>query len=159
MSEAWELARQCIGKAQKWQKDYSDRRERPPTSRLVSLGLKIILLQACIRQLRYGSWRGHTTGHIIIIVNLDPNMAHIHRVDRPEESAILVSLKHLRRCAPEVPYEFWPPDWQRARKQGRRIARQHTSSSTGERNTIVTERSTAVYNAAANPGQQRASTG
>ena len=43
------------------------------------------------------------------IITMDMNTASIRRVDRPEDSPVLVALDRLRRCPDEVVDTFWPP--------------------------------------------------
>ena len=106
MSNAWDLARKSIGKAQKRQKTCYDKRAREPN---FVVGERVFLLKPSettgatrkfARPFR-GPYR---------IVDIEPNNASIRRVDRPQDEPILVALQRLRRCPEEVPDEYWPPD-------------------------------------------------
>ena len=114
---AWDLARKCIGKAQKKQKEYYDRRARPPRFRV---GDRVFLFKPADKSgpLRkfarpyHGPYR---------VVEMDCNTAQIRRVDRPEEDTVLVALDRLRCCPEElVPdnNDFWPhPKRKRSKKK------------------------------------------
>ena len=76
MSEAWELARKCVGKAQKRQKATYDRKGRSPNFARVFL-LKPSEKTGEARKFArpyHGPYR---------IVELSPSNAYIRRVDRP----------------------------------------------------------------------------
>ncbi len=104
MSRAWDLARQCVGKAQKKQKSGYDRMERRPT---FTVGERVFLFKPAektgpARKLArpfHGPYR---------VVKMDTNTAHVRRVDRPQDESILVSISRLRRCPDEIPDLFWP---------------------------------------------------
>ena len=115
MSEAWELARQCIGKAQRRQKEYYDRRGRPPNFRA---GERVFLYKPAEKTGEARKFARPYHGPYCI-VEVDTNTARIRRVDKPEEDTIRVSLDRLRRCPVEAPDQFWPPDKTARRKKGR----------------------------------------
>ena len=112
MTEAWELARQCIRKAQKKQKDYYDQKGRPAN---FLVGERVFLFKPADK-----------TGHArkfarpfhgpFRVVDLDSNTAKIQRIDRPEEETVLVALDRLRHSPSEVPELYWPPDRRKSRK-------------------------------------------
>ena len=106
MSQAWELARQSVGKAQKRQKASHDKRAREPN---FTPGERVFLLKPAettgasrkFARPFHGPYR---------IVSVETNNAYIRRVDKPHEDPILVAFQRLRRCPDEVGDEFWPPD-------------------------------------------------
>ena len=111
MSQAWELARQSVGKAQKRQKAFYDKKAREPN---FTTGERVFLLKpsettgASRKFARpfHGPYR---------ITSVEANNACVRRVDRPQDEPILVALQRLRRCPDEVGDEFWPPDSQKKR--------------------------------------------
>ena len=115
MSEALDLARQCVRKAQKKQKEYYDTKMRPPSFRV---GDRVFLFKPAdntgpprkFARPYHGPFR---------VVEMDVNTAKIRRVDRPDEDALLVAVDRLRYCPTEVPDAFWPPARQRGKKQER----------------------------------------
>ena len=123
MSNAWELARGMVKKAQSRQKKQYDRRSRPPN---FAEGDRVFLLKPAeqtgeLRKLArpyHGPYR---------IVTMNTNTASIRRVDRPEDSPVLVALDRLRRCPDEVGDTFWPPD-KKAAKSKSRSPKYHASS-------------------------------
>ena len=106
MSQAWEVARQSIGKAQKCQKAYCHKRTQEPS---FAVGKCVFLLKpsettGASREFArpfHGPYR---------ITRVDVNNAYIRCVDRPQDKPILVNLQRLRRCPHEVAEEFWPHD-------------------------------------------------
>ena len=105
MSEAWELAREHVRKAQRRQKEYYDKRVQPPTFRV---GDRVFLFKPADKtgparkfaRAYHGPFR---------VIEMDSNTAKIQPVDRPDEDAILVAVDRLRTCPTEVPDVFWPP--------------------------------------------------
>lgn len=105
MTEAWEMARQHIGHAQKRQKATYDWKSHVPMFRE---GERVFLFKPAevtgerrkLARPFHGPYR---------LLEVGPNTAKIRRVDRPEEEPILVSLDRLRKCPVEVGEEFWPP--------------------------------------------------
>ena len=88
MSEAWELMRQCIRKAQKKQKDYYDRKGRSPNFRI---GERMFLFKPADKTRQ--AWKFSRPFHgPFRIVHLDSNTARIKRTDRLEEEAILIAV-------------------------------------------------------------------
>ena len=103
MSEAWELARQMVKKAQRRQKRSYDKKNRPPNfvegdrAFLFKPAEKTGELRKLARPF-HGPYR---------IIRMDVNRAHIRRVDKPQEDTILVALDRLR-CPDEIE-GVWPP--------------------------------------------------
>ena len=106
MSEAWGLARQCIGKAQKSQKQYYDRKCRLPNFKV---GERVFLYKPAEKTGEARKFARPYHGPFRIL-ELDVNTARIRRVDRPQDEPILVALDRLRRCPDEIADEYWPPD-------------------------------------------------
>ena len=99
LSEAWELARQCIQRAQRKQKECHDRKGRSPN---FAAGERVFLFK--LAEKTEHAWKFARPYHgPFRIVDLNANTAKIRRVDWPEEEAILVSLERLRRCPLEAP--------------------------------------------------------
>ena len=98
MSEAWELARQMVKKAQRRQKRSYDKKSKPPNfvegdrAFLFKPAEKTGELRKLARPF-HGPYR---------IIWMDVNTAHIRRVDKPQEDTILVALDRLRRCPDEI---------------------------------------------------------
>ena len=105
-SGAWEVARACIKKSQKKQKNYYDRKARTPG---FSVGDRVFLFKPAeksgekrkLSRPYHGPYR---------VVNITTNNASLCRVDKPQDEPILVALGRLRRCPEEIEDEFWPPD-------------------------------------------------
>lgn len=104
MSEAWELARRHITRAQKHQKNVYDRGTKNP----FRAGERVFLFKPAeqtgarrkFARPFHGPYR---------LVEVGTNTARICPVDKPEGEPVLVSLDRLRRCPEEVGDKFWPP--------------------------------------------------
>ena len=103
MSEAWDLARKCVGCAQQRQKQCYGRRQRPPTFQVSDLAFLFKPVEKT-REARKFARPFHGPFRII---EIDTNTAKIRRV---EEEPILVAIDKLRRCPAEIADEYWPPD-------------------------------------------------
>ena len=114
----------CIGKAQSRQKSFYDQKSRPPN---FAVGERVFLFKPSektgeARKLArpyHGPYR---------VTRLDTNTAHICRVDRPQEEAILVALGRLRRCPLEIGEDFWPPS--KPRRKAATVTRETSSMDT-----------------------------
>ena len=104
MSEAWELARQMVKKAQRRQKRSYDKKSRPPN---FVEGDRAFLFKHAEKTGELRKLARPFHGHYRII-RMDVNTAHIRRVDKPQEDTILVALDRLRRCPDEIE-GVWPP--------------------------------------------------
>ena len=113
MTEAWELARQCIRKAQKKQKDHYDKKVKPPN---FQVGDRVFLFKPVDKTGPLRKFARPYHGPFRVM-EMDVNTARIRRIDKPEEDAILVALDRLRQCPSEVPDTFWPPAKPRGRKK------------------------------------------
>ena len=106
LTEAWNLAKRQVAKAQLHQKRYHDQLARPPK---FTIGNWVFLFKPAekigenrkLARPYHGPYR---------IVDMSTNTAYVRRVDKPQEEPILVALDCLRGCPEEVPDEFWPPD-------------------------------------------------
>ena len=104
LTTAWELARQCVTKAQKWQKTSYDRGAKDPVFRegecvfLHKPSEKTGEARKLARSF-HGPYR---------LVEVGTNTARIVRVDRLEEESLHVSLSRLRLCPEEIEDEFSP---------------------------------------------------
>ena len=107
LTEAWDLARTHIKRAQKQQKLAYDQHARTPN---FLVGDRVFLLKP-VEKTGEG-WKlaraYHGPNRVVKLV--DKN-AHIRRVDRPESDLLLVAIDCLRRCPDEIlDNQFWPPD-------------------------------------------------
>lgn len=92
VSEAWELARQCIRKAQKRQKQFCDQKSTLPNFRV---GERVFLFKPAEKTGEAHKFARPYHGPLRVL-ELDVNTARIRRVDKPQEEPILVSLDRLR---------------------------------------------------------------
>ena len=116
MSEAWELARQQITRAQKRQKTMYDRHTKKSP---FQAGERVFLFKPAERTGARRKFARPFHGPYRLL-EVDVNTAKIRPVDRPEDEHILVSLERLRRCPEEVGDSFWPtrnPHPSRKKKQ------------------------------------------
>ena len=111
MSEAWELAKQSVRRAQKRQKTVYDRKSRPPK---IQEGERVFLFKPAEKRGKARKFARPFHGPYRV-VQIDSNTAMIRRVDKPGEEPILVALERLRRCPEEVGDDCWPPDKTRGR--------------------------------------------
>ena len=106
LSEAWDLAKKNIKKAQKQQKKTYDQHARPPN---FTVGERVPLFKPTERT---GEKRKLARAYhgLCRVIKLTSNNAHIRRVDRPEDDLLLVAMDRLKRCPDEVCDTFLPPD-------------------------------------------------
>ena len=124
MSEAWELARKNVSRAQKRQKENYDQSCRPPH---FQEGERVFLFKPSEKsgptrkfaRPFFGPYR---------IVDLESNTAKIRRIDRPREEPILVALERLRKCPPDLADNYWPPDKRRGGARKRRSVAETTET-------------------------------
>ena len=123
LSEAWNNARQNIGKAQKRQKAQHDKTARQP---LLNIGDRVMVFmphetQGKQRKLalpHHGPYR---------ILELTSTGATLRPVDQPEQEPILVNLDRISKCSSELPDVSWlGPQSQRRRGRPRRPRKQGT---------------------------------
>ena len=144
MSEAWELARFSVGKAQSRQKQYYDQRKRLPT---FGVGDRAFLFKPAEKTGEARKLARPYHGHFRV-VEIDTNTAKIRRVDRPQEEPILVALDRLRKCPAEIPDEYWPPDKNTRKKRSRALRHSTTpenecnSSNAGTASTSIPDTET-----------------
>ena len=101
MSEAWDLARQNITRAQKRQKAAYDRRSQPASFRE---GERVFLFRPAEKSGQARKFARPFHGPYRV-VEVDSNTAKICRVDKPDEEPILVALERFRGIGDEC----WPP--------------------------------------------------
>ena len=106
LSEAWDLAKRNIKKAQKQQKKTYDQHARPPN---FTVGERAFLFKPAEQMGEKRKLAGAYHGPYRAI-KLTSNNAHIRRVDRPEDDLLLVALDRLKRGPDEVCDTFWPLD-------------------------------------------------
>ena len=114
MSDAWELARKCIGRAQQRQKQYYDKRQRRPA---FQVGDRTFLFKPAEKTGEARKFARPFHGPFRV-VEIDVNTAKVRRLDRPQEEPILVAIDRLRRCPEEIADDYWPPD--KKTKKGRK---------------------------------------
>ena len=105
MSEAWELARECVWKAQRRQKEYHDRKVWLPVFRV---GDRVFLYKPADKTGPARKFARPYHGPFRV-VETDSNTARIQPIDRPEEDPVLVVVDRLRNCPTEAPDVFWSP--------------------------------------------------
>ena len=144
MSEAWELARFSVGKAQSRQKQYYDQRKQLPT---FGVGDRAFLFKPAektgeARKLARPYYRPFG------VVEIDTNTAKIRRLDRLQEEPILIALDRLRKCPAEIPDECWPPNKNTRKKRSRALRHSTTpenecnSSNAGTASTSIPDTET-----------------
>ena len=166
MSEAWELARECVGKAQKRQKTYYDQKSRLPN---FLVGDRVFLFKPAEKTGEARKFARPFHGPFRVL-EVDVNTARIRRVDKPQEDPILVAIDRLRRCAREIEDKFWPPDkervsrkWQPAKtvppqnasSTERRPREPVTPTSEADPNTIESPASDVIQRSAVTHAQER----
>ena len=104
LSEAWELARTYIKKAQARQKRTYDRRSKPPT---VAVGDRAFVYMPKEATGPTHKFARPFSGPFRVI-ELTPTGAKVRPVDRPQDEPIFVHLDRVRHCPEEVPDTFWP---------------------------------------------------
>ena len=110
MSEAWELARQSVGRAQKKQKQYYDQRQQRLPN--FTVGERVFLFKPAEKTGEARKFARPYHGPYRVL-EVDINTV---RMNRPQEEPILVAIDRLRRCPAEVADEFCPPDKSRKKK-------------------------------------------
>ena len=103
LSEAWDNARQNIGKAQRRQKAQHDKKARKP---LLNIGDRVMVFmpheaQGKQRKLalpHHGPYR---------ILDLTSTGATVRPVDQPDQKPILVNLDRVSKCPSDLPDVSW----------------------------------------------------
>ena len=104
MSEAWELAKNQIVKAQKTQKRHYDRRS---TAVKYSVGdREFVLMPSAKNTKAYKFARPFFRPYRVVVVH--PTGLEVRPVDRPHAPTIRVALNRVRRCPDEISDTFWP---------------------------------------------------
>ena len=115
MSDAWELARRNVTKAQRRQKKFYDQKSRPGR---FSVGERVFLFKPAEKTGKKRKFAKPFHGPYRI-VEIGENTAKVRRVDQPEEEPILVAQERLRWCPVEITDECWPPQKTKKGKRGR----------------------------------------
>ena len=105
MSDAWELARLHITRAQKRQKTAYDKCTKRSPFRT---GERVFLYKPAEQTGQKRKFAGPFHGPYRL-GEVGANTAKIRPVGTPESEPILVALNRLRRCPDEISDEFWPP--------------------------------------------------
>ena len=105
LSQAWELARTQVKKAQQKQKKYYDRQVKGP--RFQEGDRVFVYMPAATK------WKAHKFAHPFHgpyrILELSTNDTKVVPVDKPRDTPLLVALERVHHCPDELPPdEFWP---------------------------------------------------
>lgn len=106
LSDAWEVARAQVKKAQQKEKRYYD---RSGTLKNLKVGDRVFLQVPSLKKGTAYKFARQFQGPFRIL-QLYKNGADIRLVDRPQSSSLRVSLNRLRLCPKEWPSELEPPD-------------------------------------------------
>ena len=135
LSDAWELARKNVQRAQKQQKRQYDYHTTKPT---YHIGDRVFVYQPGSIQSKNRKFARPFHGPYRIL-DLTPTNASVRPVDRPEEVPIFISLDRVRKCPPEIPDQSWLGPTKKKRKAKRKRQRQaeaekfiQSATSTGE---------------------------
>ena len=135
LSDAWELARKNVQRAQKQQKRQYDHHTTKPT---YHIGDRVFVYQPGSIQSKNRKFARPFHGPYRIL-DLTPTNASVRPVDRPEEVPIFISLDRVRKCPPEIPDQSWLGPTKKKRKAKRKRQRQaeaekfiQSATSTGE---------------------------
>ncbi len=105
LSDAWEMARTAVKKAQSRQKKYYDVRARE--SRL-QVGDRVFVYMPSAKKGKAHKFARPFHGPFRVI-ELTSNDAKVIPVDKPHDPPIYVALERVRLCPDELPEgEFWP---------------------------------------------------
>ena len=111
LSDAWELARQHVKKAQKAQKRYYDRNTKDPGYRV---GDRVFVFMPAAKQGKDHKFARPYHGPFRVL-RVEKNNLSVVPVDKPQKTPIFVATDRVRRCPEEIEEgESWP-----ARKQRR----------------------------------------
>ena len=135
LSDAWELARKNVQRAQKQQKRQYDHHTTKPTYHIRD---RVFVYQPGSIQSKNRKFARPFHGPYRIL-DLTPTNASVRPVDRPEEVPIFISLDRVRKCPPEIPDQSWLGPTKKKRKAKRKRQRQaeaekfiQSATSTGE---------------------------
>ena len=105
-TEAWDLSRQQVEKAQRQQKRFYDRRSRKPTFRV---GDRVFLYMPAAKtgQAYKFARPYHGPYRVLEVVGCDASVVH---VDQPQDTPLFVAIDRLRHCPDKIsPGATWPP--------------------------------------------------
>ena len=112
LSDAWKLAHQNIGVAQKKQKIQHDKNSKDVK---LNIGDRVMVLMKGV--IKGKAWKFACPFHgPYRIVALTTNNAEVRLVDEPTADSIFVSLDRVRRCYPELPDKSWTGRSKRKRR-------------------------------------------
>ena len=120
LSDAWELARKNVQRAQKQQKRQYDHHTTKPT---YHIGDRVFVYQPGSIQSKNRKFARPFHGPYRIL-DLTPTNASVRPVDRPVEVPIFISLDRVRKCPPEIPDQSWLGPTKKKRKAKRKRQRQ-----------------------------------
>ena len=128
LSDAWELARKNVQRAQKQQKRQYDHHTTKPTYRI---GDRVFVYQPGSIQSKNRKFARPFHGPYRIL-DLIPSNASVRPVDRPEQVPIFIALDRVRKCPSEIPDQSWlgPTVRKRKGKKKQRQAEKLTLSAT-----------------------------
>ena len=104
MSDAWELARKNIGKAQSQQKRQHDRSSR---SVKFAVGDRVFVYMPSAKSTKAHKFARPFHGPYRVLKTYD-NGVEVCPVDKPQSPSIRVALNRVRHCPVQLPNEFWP---------------------------------------------------
>lgn len=114
LSEAWELARAEVKKAQSRQKKYYDRQAKEPKFRV---GDRVFVYMPSAKKGKAHKFSRPFHGPFRVL-ELTPNDAKVTPVDKPRDQAIYVTLERLCFCPSELAQgEFWPSKSRQTRNE------------------------------------------
>ena len=104
MTEAWKLAQESIGRAQKKQKRYYDQRSKKV---LYSVGERVFVFMPSAKSTKAYKFARPFYGPYRVIAVHDAGL-EVRPVDRPHAPVIRVALNRVRRCPDEIGDTYWP---------------------------------------------------
>ena len=126
LTEAWELARKQVKKAQSAQKKCYDRRSREPN---FQVGERVFVYMPKDKANKAYKFARPFHGSFRVVEVLDTGII-VRPVDRPQEDTIRVAINRVRRCPGTIPDDvFWPAKEQRQESWEEAIVLQVAKSS------------------------------
>ena len=104
LTEAWDLARQSIGKAQKAQKKHHDRKARDPR---FHVGERVFIYMPKEKATKAYKFARPFHGPFRVVEVLEAGVV-VQQVSKPQERSFRVTLSRVRRCPEEIPQgKYW----------------------------------------------------
>ena len=120
LTEAWELARKQVKKAQGAQKKCYDRRSREPN---FQVGERVFVYMPKDKANKAYKFARPFHGLFRVVEVLDTGII-VHPVNRSQEETIRVAINRVRRCPETIPNDvFWT-----AKEQRKKVGRKPSSS-------------------------------